>query len=99
MAFVRNRSPYALIACIVLAQIFATALEQFETGIPALKSGFSAVTDALLVVNVSHHYEDWGFGFMLWHSSYFTVCVWLRLFLMQAPRAKPLTGVEPERLP
>ena len=170
MAFVRNRSPYALIACIVLAQFFATAglisksrlafaieeslwglgflsilplafvqclrvirsgnefaekrmsmlrtfafvnfgwcliyctyslvyhmpteywataLEQIETGIPALKSGFSAVTDALLVVNVTHHYEDWGFGFIFWHSTYFTVCVWLALFLMRAPRAEP----------
>ena len=170
MAFVRNRSPYALIACIVLAQFFATAglitksrlafaieeslwglgflsilplafvqclrvirsgnefadkrmsmlrtfafvnfgwcllyctyslvyhlpteywataLEQFETGIPALKSGFSAVTDALLVVNVTHDYEDWGFGFVFWHSCYFTVCVWLALFLMRAPRAGP----------
>ncbi len=169
MAFVRNRSPYALIACIVLAQFFATAglitksrlafaieeslwglgflsilplafiqclrvissgnefaekrmsmlrtfafvnfgwcllyctyslvyhlpteywataLEQFETGIPALISGFSAVTDALLVVNVTHHYEDWGFGFIFWHSTYFTVCVWLALFLMRAPRLK-----------
>jgi hypothetical protein len=170
MAFVRNRSPYALIACIVLAQFFATAglitksrlafaieeslwglgflsilplafvqclrvirsgnefaekrmsmlrtfafvnfgwcliyctyslvyhmpteywataLEQIETGIPALKSGFSAVTDALLVVNVTHDYEDWGFGFIFWHSCYFTVCVWLALFLMRAPRAGP----------
>jgi hypothetical protein len=70
-------------------EYWAMALEQIETGIPALKSGFSAVTDALLVVNVTHHYEDWGFGFIFWHSSYFTVCVWLALFLMRAPRAEP----------
>ncbi len=70
-------------------EYWATALAQFETGIPALKSGFSAVTDALLVVNVTHHYKDWGFGFIFWHSSYFTVCVWLALFLMRAPRAEP----------
>ena len=70
-------------------EYWATALEQIEMGIPALKSGFSAVTDALLVVKVTHHYEDWGFGFIFWHSSYFTVCVWLALFLMRAPRAKP----------
>jgi len=70
-------------------EYWATALEQIEIGIPALKSGFSAVTDALLVVKVTHHYEDWGFGFIFWHSSYFTVCVWLALLLMRAPRAKP----------
>ena len=42
--------------------------------------------DAFYIVNVSHSYADWGFGFVLWHSAYFSVCVWLALFLMRAPR-------------
>ncbi len=70
-------------------EYWATAFEQIATGIPEIRSGFSAVADAFSVVNVTHDYEDWGFGFVFWHSSYFTVCVWIALFLMRAPRLKP----------
>lgn len=59
-----------------------------ETGIPEIKSGFSAVFQAFSVVNVTHDYNNWGFGFLLWHSAYFSVCVWISLFLMRAPRLK-----------
>jgi hypothetical protein len=69
-------------------EYWATAFEQIATGIPEIRSGFSAVADAFSVVNVTHNYEDWGFGFVFWHSSYFTVCVWIALFLMRAPRLK-----------
>jgi hypothetical protein len=71
------------------AEYWATAFEQLETGIPPLKTGMSAVVDALRIVNVNHEYADWGFGFVLWHSAYFSVCVWLALFLMRAPRRVP----------
>lgn len=68
------------------AEYWAAAFEQLRTAEPALKTGMSAVSDALLIVNVSHHYPDWGFGFVLWHTAYFSVCVWLSIFLMRAPR-------------
>lgn len=67
-------------------EYWATAFEQLETGVPPIKTGLSAVRDALYIVNVNHTFTDWGFGFALWHSAYFTVCVWLALFLMRAPR-------------
>ncbi len=63
-----------------------SAMNQIETGLPAIKTGVSAITDALTIVNESKEYSDWGFGFLLWHSAYFTICTWIALFLMQAPR-------------
>jgi hypothetical protein len=33
-------------------------------------------------------YGDWGWGFLLWHSAYFSICVWISLYLMQAPRPR-----------
>ncbi len=70
-------------------EYWATAFEQIRTGIPEIKYGLSAVADAFSIVNVTHNYEDWGLGFVFWHSSYFTVCAWIALFLMRAPRLKP----------
>lgn len=70
-------------------EYWATAFEQLETGMPAVKTGVGAVKDALTIVNVTHDYNDWGFGFVLWHSAYFSVCVWLAIFLMRGPRKLP----------
>jgi len=67
-------------------EYWATAFEQLETGIPPIRTDISAVIDAFYIVNVNHSYADWGFGFVLWHSAYFSVCVWLAIFLMRAPR-------------
>jgi hypothetical protein len=67
-------------------EYWATAFEQLETGIPPIKTNIIAVIDAFNIVNVSHSYADWGFGFVLWHSAYFSVCVWLAIFFMRAPR-------------
>ncbi|MBT4267217.1 MAG: hypothetical protein HN580_14590 [Deltaproteobacteria bacterium] len=63
------------------------ALAQLRTGEPAIKTGLVAVKDALWNVNESKEYADWGFGFLLWHSTYFTICVWIALGLIRAPRA------------
>lgn len=62
------------------------AITQWNTGVPAIRSGFDAVVDAFSIVHETKVYSDWGFGFLFWHSSYFSICVWLALFLMQAPR-------------
>lgn len=67
-------------------ETWAGAIEQIETGLPVIKSGTSAVTDAFLIVNESKEYSDWGFGFLLWHSAYFTICVWISIFFIRAPR-------------
>ena len=65
---------------------WAGAIDQIKTGIPEIKTGTKAITDAFLIVNESKEYSDWGFGFLLWHSAYFSVCAWISIFLMQAPR-------------
>lgn len=65
------------------------AANQVKTGIPAIKTGASAIRDAFVIVNETKVYDDWGFGFLLWHSAYFSVCAWIAIFLMQAPRRLP----------
>ena len=62
------------------------AINQIKTGIPAIKTGSKAIMDAFFTVNETKEYSDWGFGFLLWHSAYFSVCAWISIFLMQAPR-------------
>ena len=58
------------------------------TTVPVAQAGLAAVRDAFFVVNESKEFGDWGFGFLFWHSSYFSICVWLAIFLMRAPRAQ-----------
>ena len=65
-----------------------SAFNQLETGLPVIKTGMSAIWDALTIVNESKEYSDWGFGFLFWHSAYFSVCVWIAILLMRAPRLK-----------
>jgi len=67
-------------------EYWASAFHQLETGLPEIRTGMSAVADALTIVNVTHNYKDWGFGFVVWHSGYFSICVWLAIFLMRGPR-------------
>lgn len=65
---------------------WAGAMDQITSGLPEIRTGTSAIVDAFTIVHESKEYNDWGFGFLLWHSAYFTVCVWISLFLMQGPR-------------
>ncbi len=74
--------------CLDVPTVWAAAVRQIRTGVPEIRLGLGAVRDALLVVHESKAWDDWGFGFLFWHSSYFSVCVWLSLFLMTAPRAR-----------
>jgi len=62
------------------------AINQMKTGLPVMKTGAQAIIDAFTIVHESKRYGDWGFGFLLWHSAYFSICVWLSIFFMQAPR-------------
>jgi hypothetical protein len=75
-------------ACLNLPTVWAAALHQLRTGVPELRLGLGAVRDAFFVVHESKAWDDWGLGFLVWHSSYFSICVWLSLFLMGAPRAR-----------
>ena len=64
------------------------AFNQIETGLPVIKTGLNSIVDAFTIVNESKEYTDWGIGFLFWHSAYFSVCVWIAIFLMRAPRIK-----------
>ena len=79
--------------CLNLPTVWPAAVQQIRTGVPEIRLGLGAVRDALLVVHESKAWGDWGFGFLFWHSSYFSVCVWLSVFLMTAPRARPQSPV------
>jgi hypothetical protein len=68
-----------------LPGIWADAITQLTSGIPPIRTDPNAIIDAFSIVNVTRKYGDWGFGFLIWHSGYFTLLVWLSLFLMQAP--------------
>jgi len=67
-------------------ETWAGAIEQLKTGLPVIKTGTSAIVDSFMIVNETKAYGDWGFGFLLWHSAYFSICAWISIFLMQAPR-------------
>ncbi|MHA1518656.1 MAG: hypothetical protein ACTSRK_00605 [Promethearchaeota archaeon] len=71
--------------------IWADSIHQIQTGIPELKTGISAIIDAFTIVNESKVYSDWGIGFLIWHSAYFSICVWISIYLMQAPRPREIS--------
>ncbi|MCL2499701.1 MAG: hypothetical protein FWE90_05120 [Defluviitaleaceae bacterium] len=44
---------------------------------------------ALYDIVVTRDFDVWGgIGFFIWHSGYFSVCVWMSLFFMSAPRPR-----------
>ncbi|WP_419834405.1 hypothetical protein [Endozoicomonas atrinae] len=62
-------------------------LEDMRQGNYQFNASLKAVTDALLVVNETKSLSEWGgIGFLIWHSGYFSICVWIVLFLMRGPR-------------
>ncbi len=67
-------------------EMWVSVVHQLQTGTPIIRTGLSAIIDAFSNVNPSRVYSDWGWGFLLWHSAYFSICVWISIFLMQAPR-------------
>jgi hypothetical protein len=76
-----KKTPYVLIACIALAQLRSAA------PVPAIGTGIEAVRDAFFVVRETKDLAAWGgLGFVIWHSGYFSICVWMVLFLMNGPR-------------
>jgi hypothetical protein len=68
---------------------WAGAIDQIKTAYPLIQTGPGTIVNAFTIVNESKEYSDWGFGFLLWHSAYFTFCVWIAIFLMQGPGILP----------
>lgn len=65
-------------------------IRDMQAGNVVVRTGVSAVRDAFLVVNMTRDYNAWGgIGFLIWHTFYFSVCVWIVLFLMSGPRLLP----------
>ena len=66
-----------------------SAIAQLRMAIPepAFRFGLQAIRDAFLIVHETKDLSAWGgMGFIIWHTAYFTVCVWVVLFLMSGPR-------------
>lgn len=57
--------------------------------VPAFRFGVPAIRDALLIVHETKDLSAWGgIGFVIWHTGYFSLCGWMVLFLMTAPRLR-----------
>jgi hypothetical protein len=53
----------------------------------AFQFGIQAIHDAFLIVHETKDLNAWGgIGFVVWHTGYFSICVWIVLFLMTGPR-------------
>ena len=65
----------------------AIAQLQMASPIPAIRTGLPAIRDAFFVVHETKDLASWGgIGFIIWHSGYFSICVWMVLFFMNGPR-------------
>lgn len=65
------------------------AVDQFQGGTmdPVIRTGWAAVKDAFFNINVTKDYNTWGgIGFVIWYTGYFSLCVWMVLFMMNGPR-------------
>lgn len=62
---------------------------------PAFQFGLQAIRNAFLVVHETKDLAAWGgMGFIVWHSGYFSICVWIVLFLMTGPRLLKVSKAE-----
>lgn len=66
----------------------AIAQLQMPNPEPAFRFGVQAIRDAFLIVHETRDLQAWGgMGFVVWHTGYFSICVWIVLFLMTGPRS------------
>jgi hypothetical protein len=76
-----------------LPRMWAWSFAQIEAGLPPLNTGLQAIIDVLGIrIRTSLEYSDWGFGFLIWHSAYFSILTWITVFLMKAPRPREVSG-------
>jgi len=76
------------------------ALAQLKEPVQPFRFGFQAVRDAFLVVHETKDLQTWGgFGFLIWQTGYFSLCGWIVLFLMTAPRQLTRQGAHTAKPP
>jgi len=76
----------------------AIAQLQMQNPDPAFRFGFQAILDALLIVRETKDLDTWGgMGFIIWHTTYFSICVWFVLFLMTGPRVLNIAKADPKK--
>ena len=65
---------------------------RFTEGLTGHPTFIQGVNESLgFRILTSLEYRDWGFGYLLWHTAYFSVITWVSLFLMNAPRPKEIS--------
>jgi hypothetical protein len=65
----------------------AIAQLQMPNPEPVFRFGIQAIRDAFFIVHATKDLSAWGgMGFVVWHTGYFSICVWMVLFLMTGPR-------------
>jgi hypothetical protein len=56
-----------------------------------------ALNQAISAYTVNRNFNAWGgLGFFIWHSGYFSLCSWMTLFFMSAPRKKSIETITEE---
>ena len=76
-----------------LPGMWSRALYTLETEGIQLETGLQAIIDALGIrTQTSLEYREWGFTFLIWHSAHFSICTWISIFLMNAPRPREISG-------
>ncbi|MHA1727073.1 MAG: hypothetical protein ACTSXH_19905 [Promethearchaeota archaeon] len=76
-----------------LPAMWAHGLYLLEMGLPPIETGSQAIINVLgFRMRTSLEYRDWGFGFLIWYSAYFSILTWISIFLMQAPRPREISG-------
>jgi hypothetical protein len=69
------------------------AFSDLAAGVPLLEPGLQVIIEALGIrTRTSLLYSDWRFSFLIWHSAYFSICTWISIYLMKAPRPKEISG-------
>ena len=76
----------------------AIAQLQMPNPDPTFRFGFQAILDAFLIVHKTQDLNAWGgMGFIIWHTGYFSICVWIVLFLMTGPRLLNVAKAETKK--
>ena len=82
-----------------LPGMWVRAFNTLEAGLPPIETGLQAIIDALGIrTQTSLEYRDWSFTFLIWHSAYFSICTWISIFLMKAPRPLEVSGEHDAKL-
>jgi hypothetical protein len=71
-------------------ELWPPVIQDIQSGNVVFHTGVAAISNAFQVVNQTRDFAEWGgIGFFIWHSGYFSLCVWMALFMMNGPRLLP----------